>query len=60
MVGWWIEAAGWVFLAGIATVLASALPAARAHRGRLMGGGFLLAVASLGMVLLGWWLQRPS
>lgn len=48
----WLYAASWLFLAGIVLVIASAVPALTRHFPRLLVTGFMLALASLALVLV--------
>lgn len=56
--GWLVEIAGWVFLVGTAMVALAAVPRVARRRPRLMFEGFLVATASLALVLLAWALPR--
>lgn len=52
----WLFACSLLFLAGIVLVVASASPALARRYPRALLHGFLLAIASFGLVLLGaWW-----
>ena len=48
----WLYAASWLFLAGIVLVVASAVPALTRRFPRLLMTGFMLALASLVVVLI--------
>ncbi len=48
----WLFAASWLFLAGIVLVVASAVPALARQFPRLLVTGFMLALASLVVVLV--------
>lgn len=48
----WLYAASWLFLVGIVLVVASAVPAFAGRFPRLLVLGFMLALASLAVVLI--------
>lgn len=52
----WLFACSLLFLAGIVLVVASGVPAVARRHPRALLHGFLVAIASFGLVLLGaWW-----